>query len=228
MPNFTEIIKKYLSFQFHTKTDKQIMRNRTLTLILIMLFVIGGCTKNNDTPIGFGFKGLSSFLNKTPERIQNSSPGYFNTEHSTIDRLYFDYENHPTLGNVEVFYKINDGLCDLVSIYPENRTLETAYKLIELSEKEFKIGFTYYVIYHTKTTTTGHYFDSFNELKEYITEKELTIESIEYIEAKYKYKGKIFYVGAMTYEGIFLPFSDMEIERKDRTPKTKQIQCWFN
>ncbi|MBN1988878.1 MAG: hypothetical protein JW783_05770 [Bacteroidales bacterium] len=228
MPIFTGLIKKYLSFQFHSKTDKQIMRNRTLVLSLIMLFVLGACTKNDTPPIGFGFKELSSFLNKTPEKIQNSSPGYFNAEHSTIDRLYFDYANHPTLGNVEVFYKINDGLCDLVCIYPENKSLETAYKLIDLSDKELKSALFYYVINRTKTGRNGHYTDSFNELKEYIIEQEITLENIEYIEARYRYKGKMLYVGAMRSEGVFLPFSDMEIEKKDRTLETKQTQCWFN
>lgn len=189
-----------------------------------MLFVLGACKKNDDTPITIGFKGLSTLLNKAPEKIQKSSPGIFDTANSTPDRLYFDYKNHPTLGNVEIFYKINNGLCDLVCLYPENNTLEVAFNLIELSEKEFKRGFTYCVIYHTKTTKIGQYLNSFKELKEYIAEKELTTESIDYIEAKYKYKGKIFYVGAMTYEGVFLPFSDMEIEKKENAIEKQRIR----
>ncbi|MGE0076389.1 MAG: hypothetical protein AB7S48_00865 [Bacteroidales bacterium] len=182
-------------------------------LFFALLLISFGCSDDNDSPLTVGFKGLSTLLNKTPEAIQKASPGVFNAENSTDEKMYFDYEGHPTLGNVEIFYKINNGICDQVSLYLDDYTLDASLSLINLSEREFGHAFTYYIIYYNNTH--GNYFDTYQELKDFIANNNLTINNIDYIEAKYKYKGKVFYVGAMIAEGIFLPFADMVVETKE-------------
>lgn len=191
------------------------MKTQNLTLALILLLTFFGCDSNDDHEItNINFKGLATLLKKTPEVIHKTSPGVFDAQNSTDLLRYYDFEGHPTLGNVEIFYKINNGICDQVSLYPLDHSLQTTYNLINLSEKEFGSGFTYYIIYYNNTR--GNYFDTYQQLKDFITEKKLTLSNIDYIEAKYKYKGKIFYVGGMVSYDEYVPFADIIIETKSK------------
>jgi hypothetical protein len=219
------------------------MKSIKLLFISILLFILGGCDKEEGeqiTQIPFSYSNIAGLMSKSTDYINSVSPGTcFDTVYYTatggIQCFYTNYlyTDLPDIGNLYITYFFRENEkdnCRSICMYPSSDKLSTVEQLMSISETEYGKAETYYIEYIDDIGLVMKTFSSYDELWAFINDNGLSKTYIYYICAYYyqnPYHINVY--GTWYYDGYsYAYFYSNVLISRDKPWQTGSIQSIKN